>query len=391
MSSIFSSGKKAESSRPKHNKVVNKALAMYPKNDRIPAIDLRTIEDVSTAACVELSRSIMRRPEINTGMLFSAIAASKHRTNRSDSVIVITAAILETIGNKKAAESILNKSGSVMSLYRNMNLDQDNLRDSFVILLFALAPEFVKMVESSLTIALNRVKEMTSASGSGPKLSTATGELLRSNVISGPEYISMTSDVNRLSIEMSGDSASPTDMIDASDSVSNVGKIVHSDSPVDTAGLMAFIKNTPRQRRSSFASAFPSAKRPVEAVKTYNRHGIGFANESRLDAGTASESGMTAAINSLLPKTLAHKRHSITDADREAARVMSREQATDDNKSLTKKAEFGTIPDNWMDAVVTTDDIKDSSTVMANEMGARSRLSKRTLTKEERERLMSLL
>jgi len=275
---------------------------------------MRTSTDVSILSCVEVSRQILRRPNINLGTLIKTIGASNHEVNKSDATIVISAAILEHLGNKKAAEEVLSKSGTVKTFYKNMRLDDDNLRSSFVILLFALAPEFVEMVQTSVKTSIERIQSVTSAPHASTKLIEAMSELEREGSITPTESLSMKRDTLKLEIPSPYDSRfdsiqnTPRDMIDTSDSVSQSGKskIVNDKSPLNTFGLMRHVKKRQAGVASDFYSDFPNAAKPIEPKINPSRSGLGFKVAESAVTIPESESGFSNVMNNLLPKFPAH-------------------------------------------------------------------------------------
>lgn len=285
------------------------ALSLNPRSGRQPSIDMRTIEDVSTLSCVEMSRQIMRKPEVDTGKLFSAIAASRNSVNKSDAVIVITAAVLETIGNKHAAESMLSKSRTVMSFYKSMRLDDATMRNSFVIMLFALSPEFVKMIESAVKLSIERVQDITEAPHATEKMVMAAGELMKDGSITVNEHSKIISDMHSLTIDtnvgtvMDPITSPGMDGISANDSASMVGKgrVVKDDSPLNTLGIMRYIKNTPSAARSNFSHEFPMVRQPVSLQSNRARQGIGFKNLESEVSKAESETEFSMVMNSLMP------------------------------------------------------------------------------------------
>jgi len=347
---------------------------------------MRTIDDVATLTCVELSRAIMTRPDINTGSLFGTIGASRNEVNKSDSVLVITAAILETIGNAKAAKDILNKSRTVTEFYLAMNLNNEKLRTSFVIMLFALAPEFVKMTESALRSSLEQVQSMTSAPHAETKLFNASAELMREGIITDVEQIKMMRDFTKISIDpsLTIDSSSiqntPKEMIGSDDSVSNVGNpyIAKSDSPLSTMGIMRYMKRNPTNMADNFYDVFPNAKRPVPPTSYRGRAGIGVSQNKSVVSDDISESNFTEIMNQMLNPATKTKRHSLSSKDKEVFNTISQTNGKLRNRSMS----FVTADENRVesptivpeDNVVTMDDIRASDNVKSMRQDAASRV-----------------
>jgi len=298
------------------------ALSLGKVKGRYPAIDLRTNTDVSTLVCIELSKSILMRPEVNTGQLFSAIAASDNDVNKSDAVIVITAAIMEAIGSSYSAKSLLNKSRTVSAFYERMNLTNESVRNSFVIMLFAIAPEFVKMIESAVKISIERVQEMTNAPHANEKMITAAGEILKDGCLTTDEHYDLmdTFSSMRLKTDVASSPSSvmstPDDMIGTMDSISQVGKpnIVKDTSPMTTRSLMRYIKgksNNPRNA-NDFYKEFPSARRPVESSVRNTRTGVGFPSAESAFTEAIAEDSVAEAVNTLFNTVESPRRHKLS-------------------------------------------------------------------------------
>jgi len=302
------------------------ALSLDRAKGRYPAIDLRQNTDVSTLACVEVSRAILTRPDVNTGKLFKAIAAANYDVNKSDAVIVITAAIMETVGNSVSAKELLRKSRTVSAFYEKMNLNNEMVRTSFVIMLFAVAPEFVKMIESSVKISLERVQSMTSAPHADKKMVDAAGELLKDGFVSTGEHLDLLDTFSNLRVDTkelpspNSFTETPDEMVGANDSVSQVGKgrIIKDDSPMTQRSLMRYIKGHKSKPAEDFYNTFPDARKPVEAAKHLGRTGLGFTGARSAFTETVTEDGMAEAMDSIFSGFEAPRRHVLTDKDRKS-------------------------------------------------------------------------
>jgi hypothetical protein len=354
------------------------ALSMSVRSSRIPSVEMDTIDDVATLICVEISRAIMTRPEINTGSLFSLIAASNSLVNKSDAVLVITAAILKSIGNNKGSDKILNRSQTVTNYYKDMRLTDDNLRNSFVIMLFALAPEFVKMIESSTSIALNRVKEMTVAPHSNTRMLVAANELMRGENITNEEHVSIMNDFAEATMgireidytEASSIVATPTDGITFDDSASRLAKSKLPEDPdeINSVNLLRFTKRHSLDRHKEFYKRYPKAKRPIELSSHVDKNGLGYSNAESVVIDTVSESGFTSAINSLFNRSPVSKRPIISKEDTSPLRKMPvrfrKQSETDDELEI--KARQSSDINKYKDVVVTREDVENKLNTSGN-------------------------
>jgi hypothetical protein len=319
---MFSAQKKTHRRSSSSGEPKKFALSLDIKSKRSPAIDLRTIDDVPTAACVELSRAILKRPELQTGSFFKLVAAANNEVNKSDAVIVIVAAVLGAVGNEKASKRMLDKSSTVAEFYERLNLTDNRVRDSVVIMLFALAPEFVKMIESSLKTVIERVQVMTTAPHADRKLLDATGELAKDGSVSPEEHSRMLEDLAAVDINKervvaeSSIQTTPVDGITADDSISRVGKeAVYLDtSPVDTRGILRYIKRNKTIATKDFYDEFPSARRPVAAAANSGRKGLGFPMAESAVSEPVSESNFSVVMNTLMRNPAVKKSRTAVDS-----------------------------------------------------------------------------
>lgn len=379
------------------------ALSLNMRSNRFAAIDLTDIKDVPTAACVELSRSIMKRPEVNTGSFFAAIAASNSEVNRSDAVIVITSAILECIGNKKAANSMLNKSRTVSEFYDKMNLNDERVRTSFVIMLFTIAPEFVKMLETSLKLSLERVQKMTEAPHAENKLLQATGELLKDGSVSPEEHATLLNDMADLRIKtdpaLVADSIqnTPTDGIAVDDSISNVGKrtLVKDNSPLTTLGIMRYVKQNPKTAYDNFYTEFPNARRPISIKTSSGKTGLGYNMAASAVTGTVTESNFSVAMNEILNPYTNSRRHRLSNTDKsvfpKAQSFVTAETSVEPIKATRSDSVIDPFQYQLADVQVTMEDISAMKQEAKPEQRDNSRVITNTVLSSDEQELLDLL
>jgi hypothetical protein len=316
-------GKKSvnEQSKTKERKG---ALSLSVKTSRFPCVDMTEVDDVATKICVELGREIMKRPDISTGKFFEAIAASKSDVNRADTVVVVTAAVLNQIGNGRAAESVLRRSKTVANFYADMGLEDPVLRGAFVVMLFTIAPEFVKMIESTVIIAIERVQDMTTAEHGDRKLLEATGELAKSGTVSPEEHASLLEDLTRMRLTQKaaiGDSSiqtTPTDGIAVNDSISVANKQEQKAVPAgpNTVDLMRKIRDNRGFNHSELYKDYPNLRRPVNLTPNMTRAGIGYKPAESAITGAQTESNFGDSMNAIYGTTMASRRHRLTNDEK---------------------------------------------------------------------------
>jgi hypothetical protein len=369
--------RKARSSTSSSSNREYRALSTNPRSSKRSAIGSDDIDDVATLACVEVSRAVMTRPEVNTGSLFKLIAASRHNTNKSDAVLVIAAAILQSIGNDKAATDILNRSKTVSAFYKQMRLDDLMLRTSFTIMLFALAPEFVKMIETSVKISIERVQAVTEAPYAETKVFKAASMLVDSGSVSPTEYNTIINNMTKLEISSSTARNSvqltPTEMISADDSISQVGSRDKGrfESKVTTSGLMEFIREKRKTPDADFYSKFANAKRPIAVAMRPARVGLGYKAPETEVSSAQTGTDLTNALDSLLGDKISQvkPRHKILAGETSSFRRpnMSSTQVSSETEIpfTGRRKDFVAI--NPLDYLVTSEDIKDKGSFIENE------------------------
>jgi urease gamma subunit len=360
---------------------------------------MEDVDDVPSLACVELSRSILTRPEVNTGSLFKLIFASGNKTNKSDAVLVIAAAILESIGNSKAAVDILNRSKTVSAFYRSMRLDDEKLRTSFVIMLFAIAPEFVKMIEACVKISLERVQNVTEAPHAESKFFQAASSLAKTGTVSPSEYNSLLRDVTKLEIGSSSNRNSiqltPTDMIDADDSASQFGskRKTRIGSAVTTSNLMRYIRDNKAREKPEFYDEFPTASKPIAPSVRQPRLGLGYKVAASEVTTTQTESDLTNALDQLLAPVPghSHRRHRLTQEQKSKFSKIAKVESADseDSYATARNSRKDSVVIDPLQYLVTSSDIKESDTVKEREADGFSYMTS-GLTKSQQE-LMDLL
>jgi len=272
------------------------ALSMNINKDRTPVIAMNATDDVATLVCTEISRMILIAPDVNLGNFFRLTSASRENINKSDAVIAMSAAILDSIGHKKASASMLKLSLTVARFYDSLNLNNELIRNSFVILLFALAPEFVKMVEASVSLAVDRASLVTSAPESGHRVIHALGALAKSDEISLAEHkeLMMNSraiDNIRTSLtdstrESAANSVCSPTSIGFDDSISMRGsnsKLKYDDMR-STRNLMQYIRGNKDRLFDNIDMSSYTNSRAFDKKESMSRRGLGYAKaESAAD------------------------------------------------------------------------------------------------------------
>jgi len=313
----------------------------HSRRERETNIDLDSERDVSTLICIEISRAIMMNPELNLGVFLKTASNSRRDINISDAVILITSAVLEHIGNKKMSNKLLSKSKTVASYYDKMNLNLKEIREMFVTLLFALSPEFVKMVETSVKIAIERSASMGKDPISNEQVNNAIIAVNNSKLISNEEAVSSlefntridnTSAVSARNKSFWGTSIAS---VTASDSVSVVDNNKRRRHRITDKDLLSFASRTNAGIEPDFNEVFPSANSPVSIRANLNKTGLGYSKKSN---------GSTLLLNEMI-NLLGSK--SVTSYDLNTGNARRRQPRIDDfldSESISNSA-IKSIPD----------------------------------------------
>jgi hypothetical protein len=270
------------------------------RREREVNIEMDSERDVSTLICIEISRAIMLNPEMNLGVFLRTASNSRRDINISDAVILISAAVLEHIGNKKMSDRLLTKSRTVTSYYDKMNLNLKEIREMFVTLLFALSPEFVKMVEASVKIAIERSATMGKDPISNEQVGNAIMSINESKLISNEEaadslaFNSKVANTSAVSIRNKAFWGSSILSVTASDSASVVDTTRRRRHRITDKDLLAYASRTKSGKEPNFSEVFPSAEAPVRVKANVHKSGLGYTRESNTSSLLINE------MNSLL-------------------------------------------------------------------------------------------
>lgn len=315
--SIFTSASRTSkatngSSRRRSNSTSRAGASTERK--RVAALDLNPDLDVATMICVEVSRAIILNPKVDTGIIFKTSSNSRSDLRMSDTTIVCSAAILEHIGNNKMSKAILEKSKTCSTFFSKLGLENKEVREMFVTILFAVNPEFIKLIEAAVRISLDRAAELTNVDNTINRVSNALVTLNNDNTIEADEVrTSMaigTKTITDLTpkYRLRSSSNSDTETITKDDSVSNINynMLKRTNRPIraDSSDLINFAKRKNSGTEPDFYDVFKTAKKPVSASGKYDRTGVGHKAESITTAirTRPTESESVRNINNLLPK-----------------------------------------------------------------------------------------
>jgi len=250
-----------------------------PRTHRTPAIAIADDSDVITAICTEMSRRLLTNPDVRTGTLFETGRASRLPINMSDTVILVTASILEHLGNDKAAAACLCKSATVTKMYEKMGLNNELVRSMFVTAIFAMNPLFLTMAESCVRIAIERLSEEARPANEGSQMTNALEALTLDGTITKAE--SETTSSMRvtpyLRSRRNSIQKTPTNFIRPEDSASQTG--ANHSRITSEHDLHEYLRRKKARRARTFTDEFPESRPPLSIRSNTNRYGLGFVEQ----------------------------------------------------------------------------------------------------------------
>lgn len=274
----------------------------FERSKREPVFDIAPDQDVATHICLEIGKAILICPELNTASLFDTVKLSRRDLNKSDTVIVVTAAVLADVGNMKMNKKLLSKSDTCHRYYIAMGLDKPDVRRMFITMIFALHPSFVAMIQKTLIIAINRSAEVEPDVYTDRQVINSIGQLRALSLVEDDETVSAIDvEVNRAANSIVGTNVSmnsKTEDVTPWDSVSNVGGKSSNRKSFLQTDILEFIKRKKHGVEPEAEQVFPSFKRPVEARPKLDKTGIGYTR--KLDHGPIAYSNPTNRINAIL-------------------------------------------------------------------------------------------
>jgi hypothetical protein len=249
---------------------------------RVPAIKMDEEKDVTTLVCVELSRAILANPDISMGVFMRTSSNARRDLSISDATLVITAAILEHLGNQKMSLKVLERSSTITSYYSKLGLTNSVTREMFVTILFALNPNFVEMVEKMLKIVIDRSSAQGMEAVTDNQVDKALIRLDSDNTITRSELVSSHGKTTALEKEATvvmrkgSIQITPTELIGPSDSASVSTERPRKRSTVNERDLINYVGRRRSGREPEFEEVFTRSRPPVALNNNKNRMGLGF-------------------------------------------------------------------------------------------------------------------
>lgn len=294
LSTIFSVASDRGKAKPRKRSESVSAMARVSKNRREPSANYSPDYDVSTLICTEISRAIMLVPNVNLGSFFGMANDARRDINKSDTTILVTAAVLASIGNKEMSKRLLDKSSTLTKIYERMGLNSDEIRNILVTMLFALSPGFVQMIEKVIKLTVDRSSKRGTEKKDDDPMVTALARLTIDNTISPSELRKASSfDVEKepsFALEAGRTSIqnTPVSLISADDFYKEAEKAKKDRHRISEKDLMSYSVRRHSGDESEFSEVFRSAQEPVavrsvaNSRKTYDRRGLGYTSANRV-------------------------------------------------------------------------------------------------------------
>jgi len=257
-------------------------LSRVKEARRIPAIGVNENRDVATLVAIEISRAIMIKPELDLGIFLKSAMNSRRDLSISDATILISTAILDHIGNKRMASELLRTSSTLTKYYDKMGLNDSVIRELMVTMLFALSPEFVKMIETSITLAVDRSASKGTTTHSESRIANALVNLTEQGTLSGAELIKASViDDNyemgpRTLARESSIQKTPTELIAPSDSASVANDVRKPRAVVNEKDIIELIGRRRSGVEPRFDLTFPRSKKAIEIQANKGKRGLGY-------------------------------------------------------------------------------------------------------------------
>jgi hypothetical protein len=289
MSSIFSTSTMTRRSSSRHRRRSSSTSTneRYASSRSNSDDDSCTNTDVATMICIELSSLLISNPDVSTGVFFRTCENSRNARCRSDTTIIVTAAILEHIGNSRVAAKLLKSSPTCSKYYEEMGLGSQKTREMFVTMILAINPEMVRLIEMAIGVALDRAAEKTDTSYTDQRVANAIVALKDVRKITNEEMVKMTTlgptAMNKVDSDNFIYRLKSDNKIFPSESVSVIGPPASSafKSKFTEKDLMNYVLDKKKGKAPKFAEAFTDVPEPIEPKLKNNKSGLGYEKDEK--------------------------------------------------------------------------------------------------------------
>jgi hypothetical protein len=294
--------------------------------ERVPALSIHKGIDVATSVSKEVTKGILINPSVDTGVFFGTLNYSTRDLCKSDTTIIISAAILEHIGNKRMSDEVLSRSKTCKKYYESLGLKDALVRKTFVTMLFCLNPLFAAMIRTALRTVIDRTEDLRETDYPSEKLLQVASLLHNEGLVTADEVESAVGDLSELrsvrALAISKGPISPVSAISPSDSVSLLATPTVRRRTISDKDLMTHLLRRRQGTEPDFTTVFPSATPPVSNRRRVPRSGLGYV------PATPRGNSITSAMNAILGQ------HTVPTANIATGSVYRRRPTVEDYNGL---------------------------------------------------------
>jgi len=257
---------------------------------RIPSIEIDEERDVSTLVSMEIARAMLTCPDLDLGIFLETSSKARRDLSVSDSTILISAAILEHLKNKTMSDKLLSSSATLTGFYEKMGLKDKVIRGMFVTMLFSMNPMFVKLIERTIKLNINRSAALSDAPYSDQQIANALVRLTGEGTINNNELVAAsnhdaeseftsTSPLSPLSF-----TKTPREMIAPDDSASVIKTIRPVRRSITQDDMMTYLGRRKSGIEPRYESVFTGSRPPISIQNKQNRYGLGYEEKTDKDS-----------------------------------------------------------------------------------------------------------
>jgi hypothetical protein len=276
----------------KDNKKPEKDEGMTLTEGREPVFDFNEANDVTTISAQLIMEKLRKGCDFNFSSYRALQSTANNEVNKSDAVIIISAAILNRLGANGAAQQVLADSDEAATYYANLGLDSKATLSTFTTLIAIIAPELLKASEMAITSLLSETSKSTKVTHSSSRLVAALTGVTEAGVFSRTETElssiltnfmprgSRTALAQQLLMDSDSDGIMPQESVSRcnSGSSSKMRPVQESDAStaLTTANIMSHIKARQRGNSNDFSSTFKPIIKPNVPIAKRDNKGLGY-------------------------------------------------------------------------------------------------------------------
>lgn len=272
---------------------------MIDDGTREPIYEIDEANDVSTISAQVIIEKIYKGGEFNYNSYALCQMTANQEVNMSDTVIIISAAILNRIGAPKAAQEVLSDSDEAATYYNTLGLNNKTTLNTFSSLLVILAPELLKACELAILSLMSKTSRKTRVSHTATRMSMALAGATGSGILSEEDaelsavMANFSSSNSKASLASRLIEGPNSDVVNPEESVSrpnsrpsssnDMALAMSSGMEISSKNLMRFAKAKASGPVADFNSVFRPATKPVQATAKRNKQGLGYISDDSTD------------------------------------------------------------------------------------------------------------